>query len=47
MESVTKLIDFSFEMKTFTQMVIDDCLLRSKKENLTLDASIFYGASGF
>lgn len=30
----------------FANLVLDDCLLRSKEDNLTLDASIFYGASG-
>ncbi|MCI5083409.1 MAG: hypothetical protein MRY78_17050 [Saprospiraceae bacterium] len=33
-------------IKTFADMVLDDCLLRSREDNLTLDASIFYGASG-
>lgn len=33
-------------MRAFADMVLDDCLTRSKEDNLTLDASIFYGASG-
>ncbi|QOR73743.1 hypothetical protein IMZ16_09560 [Cruoricaptor ignavus] len=30
----------------FANIILDDCLLRTKEDNLTLDASVFYGASG-
>lgn len=30
----------------FADMILADCLLRTKEDNLTLDAGIFYGASG-
>ena len=33
-------------LKTFTNMVLTDCLGRTKKDNMTLDAGIFYGAAG-
>ena len=33
-------------LMSFSKIVLDDCLLRSKDDNLTLDASVFYGASG-
>lgn len=30
----------------FANVILNDCLLRTKEDNLTLDAGIFYGASG-
>ncbi|MFK8010004.1 MAG: lanthionine synthetase LanC family protein [Saprospiraceae bacterium] len=36
----------SERIKTFTELVLSDCLLRNKKDNLTLDPGIYYGASG-
>lgn len=33
-------------IKTFAHMILEDCLKRTKEDNLTLDASIYYGASG-
>lgn len=30
----------------FARMVLDDCLTRTKEDNMTLDASIYYGAAG-
>jgi lantibiotic modifying enzyme len=30
----------------FTKQLLDDCLTRTREDNLTLDASIYYGASG-
>lgn len=30
----------------FSALILDDCLLRKKDDNLTLDASIYYGAAG-
>ena len=36
----------SVKIEIFSNMILDDCLLRSKDDNLTLDAGIFYGASG-
>jgi hypothetical protein len=36
----------SQKIGTLAEMVLDDCLLRTKEDNLTLDAGIYYGASG-
>lgn len=36
----------SAKIKVFAEMILSDCLLRSKEDNLTLDAGILYGASG-
>ncbi|WP_143305165.1 lanthionine synthetase LanC family protein [Chitinophaga vietnamensis] len=33
-------------LATYRDLVLNDCLLRSREENLTLDAGIFYGAAG-
>lgn len=33
-------------LKTFALTILEDCLNRKKRDNLTLDASIYYGASG-
>lgn len=30
----------------FANIILDDCLLRTKEDNLTLDGGVFYGASG-
>ena len=34
------------KLRSFTDAILEDCLTRSKNDNLTLDASIYYGASG-
>jgi hypothetical protein len=34
------------EIQSFASIILDDCLLRTKEDNLTLDASIYYGAAG-
>lgn len=34
------------DIADFANKILDDCLLRTKEDNLTLDAGIFYGASG-
>lgn len=36
----------STKIEIFSNMILNDCLLRTKEDNLTLDAGIFYGASG-
>lgn len=33
-------------LKTFAFTILEDCLNRKKRDNLTLDASIYYGAAG-
>ncbi|HBN6703096.1 hypothetical protein HZP84_10425 [Elizabethkingia anophelis] len=33
-------------IESLSTLILDDCLLRAKEDNLTLDAGIFYGASG-
>lgn len=33
-------------LSVFAEVVLSDCLTRTKEDNLTLDAGIFYGASG-
>ncbi|CAL2107785.1 lantibiotic biosynthesis protein [Tenacibaculum sp. 190524A02b] len=36
----------SEKLRSFSQLVLEDCLTRTKADNLTLDAGILYGASG-
>ena len=41
----SKILD-SQKIGTLAEIVLNDCLTRTKEDNLTLDAGIYYGASG-